>query len=717
MLSIDRIGIFDLFSFQTARCEFGNGITSIVGVNKDQMGTLSNGAGKSSFMDAILFVLFGEVAKDIVIDDVVRKSEERLLNSGSAFLELSQGGNIYRITRGRTLKPAQSFLTIDENGVSVPFRRLVDGQAVILSILGVPPTYSASDFLKTNYFSKAALHSFASSSVKPAERMKIVSEALSLSKVALAIAKTNKESLQANSDLIATDASIAVLSPRIADEAQLRSSFHEAEILLSQTEQTLTDLLRVGASHASRRNLLVEARRLWINYRYDLNLNQSKMDSVGQSLAQLENERTNLDAMKKDIENRKTKLDECQIDLLQTMRQEMQNRQADFMDESSLLSVEMNELDRRDKENRNAIAGSVVCPNCGLVLRTKDGKVHAFDQEIVKADYEALVNDAEAFRCKVLEHNRQVAILAAARKAVDGHISDFEKQKAVVDQMQRQVDSVNFSSSFAELDRRYQFLRSEEERIESEFVNVFPSEFAGVDDIQFASLDIQFASLIHLVTEECNKSEFEIRELTRKESAAKFELSQISYKIAENEKTKLELAEYQNRRSLLVVKLSQFITIVELFAEFRRELIRQFLPIFEAGANQYLKEMGFDYLIRLELERLKADGEFKPELVVLVSDGISFRSFNTYSEGEKVRIGLACQFALMDIAGSRTINLVLLDEVLDSLDRIGFQSFLKVCKRLGSRVLVTSRLSVDEIGSGFDSLIQIVKENGVSSLA
>ena len=106
----------------------------------------------------------------------------------------------------------------------------------------------------------------------------------------------------------------------------------------------------------------------------------------------------------------------------------------------------------------------------------------------------------------------------------------------------------------------------------------------------------------------------------------------------------------------------------------KSKIIKRYLPLMNQQVNKYLQLM--DFYINFSL-----DEEFKETVKSPVHDKFVYESF---SEGEKMRIDLALLFTWREIArmkNSASTNLLILDEIFDSsLDGFGTEYFTKIIK-------------------------------------
>ena len=140
-------------------------------------------------------------------------------------------------------------------------------------------------------------------------------------------------------------------------------------------------------------------------------------------------------------------------------------------------------------------------------------------------------------------------------------------------------------------------------------------------------------------------------------------------------------------------------------------IIKQYLPIMNTLINQYLTAM--DSYFNFEL-----DENFNETIKSRYRDEFSYDSF---SEGEKMRIDLALLFTWRSIAkmkNSANTNLLILDEVFDSsLDTTGTDEFLQLIHGMdtGSNVFIISHKG-DSLFEKFDNIIRFEKVKNFSKV-
>ena len=155
----------------------------------------------------------------------------------------------------------------------------------------------------------------------------------------------------------------------------------------------------------------------------------------------------------------------------------------------------------------------------------------------------------------------------------------------------------------------------------------------------------------------------------------------IDEKIQKLKDLKSELKLCLEKQEKLSVQKQLFETAYVLLKDtgIKTRIIKQYLPIMNTLINKYLASM--DFFVSFNL-----DEKFEEKIKSRHRDEFTYDSF---SEGEKMRIDLALLFTWRTIAkmkNSVNTNLLILDEVFDSsLDANGTDEFLKILNQLAGK--------------------------------
>jgi DNA repair exonuclease SbcCD ATPase subunit len=143
----------------------------------------------------------------------------------------------------------------------------------------------------------------------------------------------------------------------------------------------------------------------------------------------------------------------------------------------------------------------------------------------------------------------------------------------------------------------------------------------------------------------------------------------------------------------------------------KSRIIKQYVPVINTLVNKYLAAM--DFFVKFELNE-----SFEEKILSRHRDDFTYDSF---SEGEKMRIDLALLFTWRSIArmkNSANTNLLILDEVFDaSLDANGCDEFLKLIHNLEQTNIFVISHKGDVLHDKFSNVIRFTKQKNFSRIS
>jgi DNA repair exonuclease SbcCD ATPase subunit len=142
----------------------------------------------------------------------------------------------------------------------------------------------------------------------------------------------------------------------------------------------------------------------------------------------------------------------------------------------------------------------------------------------------------------------------------------------------------------------------------------------------------------------------------------------------------------------------------------KSRIIKQYVPVINKLVNKYLASM--DFFVKFELNE-----SFEEKILSRHRDDFTYDSF---SEGEKMRIDLALLFTWRSIArmkNSASTNLLILDEVFDaSLDTNGCDEFLKLINNLEETNVFVISHKGDVLHDKFSNTLRFTKQKNFSRI-
>ena len=221
-------------------------------------------------------------------------------------------------------------------------------------------------------------------------------------------------------------------------------------------------------------------------------------------------------------------------------------------------------------------------------------------------------------------------------------------------------------------------------------------------------LDIQVAKIntsISEINRHSNRLDTEI---------AKFENADTNTNVIQKEleqiKEDLKLVNVEKQKAVEEKKYIDIAREILNDTGVKANIIKKYLPIMNNLINKYLQSM--DFFVNFHL-----DQEFNETIKSRFRDTFNYNSF---SEGEKLRIDLALLFTWRTIAkmkNSTNTNLLILDEIFDSsLDGQGTDDFFKIIKTLEKENIFIISHKGDILFDKFTNIIKYEKVQNFTQL-
>ena len=155
------------------------------------------------------------------------------------------------------------------------------------------------------------------------------------------------------------------------------------------------------------------------------------------------------------------------------------------------------------------------------------------------------------------------------------------------------------------------------------------------------------------------------------------------------------------------------------FKKFRTFLINKSIDSVEAYTNLFLNKIKTNLNIKLDGYKLLSDGKTIRENITvdILRDGKKEGVIDKFSNGEKIRIDICNILALQKLINlnskSGGLNLLILDEIIESVDASGVNEILHQLNKLSQCIYVITHASNMH---NFENKINVVKENKVSRI-
>jgi len=155
------------------------------------------------------------------------------------------------------------------------------------------------------------------------------------------------------------------------------------------------------------------------------------------------------------------------------------------------------------------------------------------------------------------------------------------------------------------------------------------------------------------------------------------------------------------------------------FKRFKTHLSNKAIGSIEAFTNEYLKKTGSNLSVHIDGYKMLSSGTIKESISSSVlRNGIDAGVFGRFSSGERVKVEICLILALQKLinmnSGSGGIDLLFLDEIIESVDSAGVEGIMGALNGLGQTVDVITHTTHTK---QFENVVTVVKENGHSTIS
>ena len=313
------------------------------------------------------------------------------------------------------------------------------------------------------------------------------------------------------------------------------------------------------------------------------------------------------------------------------------------------------------------------------------------DDEKVKKNYNKLKDIKSTLVEKHKSHSKVVGFFENNDDCptCQQHIDENFKKEMISD---RQKDVTKFSNGLKELEEELKKSRQRQKEISDIANKIRENEVqVATDNSSVVQLE-KFNSTL-----EAEIAQLEIGDVSKSDYK---KLKELKNELTGINEQKTKLKEDQTYAEAVKNMLQD--------TGIKTKIIKQYLPIMNRLINTYLTSM--EFYVNFTLNE-----SFEETIKSRYRDEFTYDSF---SEGEKIRIDLALLFtwrAIAKMKNSTNTNLLMLDEIFDSsLDSTGTDEFLKILNTLGDENVFVISHKQDVLVDKFRSTIKFEKVKNFS---
>lgn len=680
-----KIEIQNFMAIKYAEVELDNqGLVLIKGCNEDNPSFLSNGAGKSSIIESIVYVLFGRTIRGIKSDEVVNKTTR--CNCKVSLDLTDDDESSYKITRYRKHKTHKNSVHFYHNSQDITPKSELDLNKELVKLL-------QTDYLTFTSSILYSAESFKFTQASDAEMKQAFEIMLDLGVYSKCQDEVKSEISGVNRDMQAIILKLSSVDSKIQvlEESQvsLRESLETWKQEQEQEVQSISENIRDLRHQISESQKVVETHNKNLKdldesivekeseiQKFDEDI--AKFGELKEHLEELESSESDVS---KAIRNTTRKIEDYQGDI-SSYERKISRSEKDIVD----LTVQL-------EEHKSTVGAP--CPVCGRPLEQEHVQ-GAIDD--IQGVIDERTSEIEGFNENIRSLNKRIKKLQSTLEDYQGLLQ--EVKDAISDTKNELAESKTIEAKQKNCSQELRVLESSklrEEKAKSQVVS-------NIDFLQ-SQMDFYTKKLGELKTQE-----------NPYEAQLKLESTKIQELYEDKKSLNTEIAGYQQDLDVLQFWLKGFSN-----SGIKSMLLDDITPFLNERANKYLQVLSGNHVhVEFSTQTPLKSGEMRDKFQIKVINDDGGDSYISNSSGEKRRIDVAINLALQDLIASRAnkkLNIMFMDEVLDTLDRQGTDSVIELLMEIAkdkSSIFVISHN--DDIQSYFQNFLLVTKKDGCSEI-
>jgi DNA repair exonuclease SbcCD ATPase subunit len=709
------IEVENFLSFKTLKYEYKPmGLTLVEGYDEDL--AVNTGAGKSTFLDAPVYALFGETSKNLKSDEVLNRNVGKNLYAN---IKLQSEDGEYTIHRYRRHHQFENDLFItNPSGQEIRGKDNRETQKLIEQIIGC----SFEVFLKSTYFTQFGnIDRFLSAS--DTEKKKLISEITDLSiydemqeEVKKVISLEEKTVEKLISEFNQVRYGLDMLKQR---KEALQKDYDDWFILHADRLKTLEsnynlfetnrlaeieDYKKKQAQHLVDQSLKVHnLEMLSSKWEEDLtNKIRENQDKIHFNNGCIAEEEFKIDELKKlpiiNIVDEKKKIQD-KLDIVRQLEDKFVRLGATRDVKKSSRTSLFNKINAEvDKLNNNLDSD---CQFCHQKVSGPHIQKHIDDMnELLKqADIE------------ILDLNTQMNNITnsiAIKTKLQQDLKDVEAKEKAQYEISYKISIHN---------RSIENLKAQNLDLSNQNVTTQVNPYK--DQIELAKVPFKgYESSIYSLENKENPYKNQIESHKKEQNPHSNGFVDLENKIKDEEKKLYSIESIKSSSSKNLQVAQWWKQAIHVYI--KSYLMDSCLENINTIANEYLQTL-FDGVLKFDISATTEKGsEIKEKINVSIINNGDECSYQSLSGGERCRICLAVNLSLAEViakSGGKSFNMIFLDEIFNGLDESGKAQSMKLLKDLERKY---ESIFVIDHAEGFKSLftnsIMIKKKNKLSAI-
>lgn len=662
----------------------------------------SNGAGKSSILDAVTYALFGEPLRSISVDDLVNFNEKRC----EVKLSLKNtDGSIFLIARGRDKNKQVSFLSLSLDEVDCTQSSLKESQRYLENILGLDfRTYSNSILFGQNSVSE-----FVEGTDKDRKQilgtvfkfdqldkcLELVKEQLSPVVLDIDLVGSKIQLLRGQLlELPGNQSKLAFLNIKLGEEEKVlkgvAESIQKSKYLLLEMENSRAELVRLKKCEdqinkdifSYQQNLFNQKSAIISKLKQDIqNIRGRKkiLEETKAAFINLKNSLETLPDTTPEIVRLSSEVSKLETQLTQVSTEIMRLNSEVLKLEKMLTHVSTSPI---------VETGEKKCPYCfsDLSSESLNSLISSFNTSI--REFKVAVQENEASKIKMASMYTNLKMELDRAKSLSNQRQDVERKLSLCTYSEDEYQ--NLVTNLIVLEAELVKVSSEESPLEDSFIISKKQELKTCLDSQ---LSINFKESVYrdisnqLLVLEKRESEV-VQEVTR----IRGDISSITGVIEYLQNLEKDIEKYKTQLDGLEKEKMVLDYCISIFGKggVKNYFLKNIIPLLEDRINYYLSILSDSKIsVLLNVQSVTKAGELSDKLELNIVMGGRTLSVNSYSGGEKKRLGIACRLAISEVIKNYfgvSLDFLFFDEASSDLDVSGYDSFIKILSTLQASV-------------------------------
>lgn len=655
----------------------------------------ANGAGKSSLLDAITWVLWGR-ARSNSPDDLVHQGKTQM----RVTLVFEQGGMRYRVTRqrqaggrGASLLELHGWEAASESWRGLSDATLRSTQARIENLLRL----DYETFINSAFLMQGKADEFTTKT--PGQRKQVLATILGLSRWEVFETRAKEKIAENQAAIQRLDGWLQEVETELGREAQYQQKLSEVEAQASATSSALAAAESQWTALEQTRSEMITAQRQLDDLRRRIHAAQREIDEAlkQQGSLQLQADREAVGAAMQRLE-----ADLAEFGVLQEEQERLSLERSALAEEIASLNAVNQALKPQTEPVKARLATLSAatepsCPICGQALSDdhRHQLVAELEQEIEdrRADYrvnQEKINAGQPQLSALDARLRSLTLRLKERLPLEKKIAELQAALAVADQAAEQLRALA-----GRIERWQTDLASDQAR-DAEMEKIAREAQERLQAAAITQGDLDRLRLDKRMADEA------VGGARQQLHALQAFAEQRSARLAQRQALATEGAIYDDLR-IAFGKRGVPAMIIETA-----------VPELERSANELLGRMTDNRLrVRIETQREIKTGETREALDIIISDELGSRAYELYSGGEAFRINFAIRIALSRLLARRAgaqLRSLFIDEGFGTQDAVGREQLVSAINSIQDdfdRILVITH--IEELKSSFPTRIEVTK--------